>query len=68
MAKKLTEGEEKAVEKAKASAIGVFKVDSNGNETLERIYSAAEHGEDFLKLAESRKSKIIAQGGKAILK
>ena len=59
MAKELTEKQEKAVEKAHASAIGVFWVDSMGKETLERVYSVEEHGENFLQLAESRKKKII---------
>jgi hypothetical protein len=59
MAKELSKSEEKAVEKAHASAIGVFRVDSSGQETLERVYSVAEHGENFLELAESRKNKII---------
>ena len=59
MSKKLTEKEEEAVEKAHASKIGVFKVDPMGNETLERVYSAEEHGENFLQLAESRKEAIL---------
>jgi hypothetical protein len=59
MAKKeLSESEEKAVEKAHASAIGVFRVDSMGGETLERVYSIEEHGEEFQRLAQSRCDKI----------
>ncbi len=69
MAKELNEKQEKAVEKAHAAAIGVFRVDSAGIETLERVYSVQEHGEDFLKLAESRKKKIIeAEKRQAVLR
>lgn len=67
--KELSDKEAKAVEKAHASAIGVFRVDNAGNETLERVYSIQEHGEDFLKLAQSREKKINeAYKQKAVLR
>nr|AUN36872.1 hypothetical protein [uncultured bacterium] len=62
--KELTEQEEKAVEKAHAKAIGVFRIDSAGKANLERVYSIEEHGEEFQKLAESRKEAILKKEGK----
>jgi hypothetical protein len=64
--KELSDKEEKAVEKAHASSIGVSRIDSMGKAMLERVYSIQEHGENFKELAQSRKEAILKKEGKQV--